>query len=158
MEDIKKLREEHWQKFVDEFVKPLKQIEIKNINLKDDFNNITILRKHNNQTRKLTMPEIEFIYNLDKAQKNKKSLIPYIICFGFMPYTACISDFCRKKLYKTLLANGFDDYLGNSKSIILLNDVFDDNIRDILDDVTLNDKKFIATVTKFINDIEIKIE
>ena len=158
MEDIKKLREEHWQEFVDNFIKPLKNIEIQNINLKDDFNEITILRKHSNKLKQLSMPEIEFIYNLDKAQKTKKALIPYIICFGFMPYTACVSDFCKKKLYKTLLANGFNDYLGNSKSIVLSNDLFDDNIRDVLDDVTIDNKEFVKTVTKFINDIEIRVE
>ena len=70
-------------------------------------------------------------------------------------YTFNVSDYCIKRLKKTLEANGFESYQGEKHSIRFVETEFDDSIRDKLDDADLKGKDFVKIVKNFINDYKI---
>ncbi len=151
-EDIEKLRKEHWQKFVDEYINEAKKIEFPKIISKEGYNNYKIIRMDSGRKITPNMFELNFIFELVKAQERKKALIPYIWVWALSNYTLNISDFCRKKLFNTLLANGFEKYPGTEKSIKLTDDDFDIKIKDKLSSAELNGKKFAKILKDFIED------
>ena len=155
-DDMKKLREEHWQKFVNEYIKPLDVKNFPVIEEHEGYNDFYIYRKSSKQKITPNIQQLSFIQGLLDAQNGKKKLIPYIWVWGLSFYTFNISDYCQKRLFKTLTLNGFEDYPGSKYGIKLLDNEFDDNIRDILDNPDLTGKEFCKVLMKFVDDYAIE--
>lgn len=155
MEDLKKLRDEAWQEFKDDFIEPIKHHKFAKISSSEDFAKYKIIRKHSDIEFEPTMQELNFIYALINAQEKSHKLVPYIWVLAFSYYTENISEYCQKRLLKTLVANGFEVYPGIKHSIILRDDDFDNNIKKKLASVKLSGKEFTELLEEFIDDIEI---
>lgn len=151
-EDMEQLRKKHWEKFVDEYIKEAKTVKYPEIISKEGYNNYKIYRLNSGDKITPNMPELNFILELVRLQKEKKGLIPYVWVWALSGYTLNISEYCKKHLYKTLLANGFEKYPGAEKSIKLLESDFDDALRAKLYDGTLNGKRFAKILQDFVDD------
>lgn len=152
MEDISKLRQKHWEEFVNEYIAEAKKIEFPKIVAKEGYNNYKIIRINSGKKVTPNMFELNFICEIVKAQERKKKLLPYIWVWALSGYTANISDYCRKKLYNTLIANGFEKYVGAEKSIKLGDDEFDLKLKNKLSDVNLTGKKYANILKEFLED------
>jgi len=154
--NIQQLREKHWQEFVNAYINPLKTYSFPKIEEKEGYNNFYVHKKSCSKDYSLSMSQINFIYNLLKAQKEKEKLLPYIWVWALSFNTINISEYCQKRLYKTLLLNGFEEYPGMQYSIKFGDNKFDEDIIDSLDDPDLKPEEFCKMVKIFVNDYQIK--
>lgn len=156
MEDLNALREEHWKEFKEEYINPLKKYEFPKIDYKkDEFNKCKIRRVKSGEEITPTLPEEYFAKDLIWAQENKKNLLPYLWIWGLSYKTFAISDYCRKRLLKTIQANGIEEYPGYKQSVRFTQSKFDEELLKKLKNASLNGDEFCNIVKEFANDYQV---
>lgn len=148
-----------WDTFVAEYIEPAKKLKYPSVSAIKEYSDITIKRKSENKEYSPNMAEINFIFELKRAQDEKPALIPYIWVWALSNYTENIPVYCKEKLFKTLEKNGYQKYLGYKNGLRLRTkeNATDKEIKEALESYKLDGKMFIDELQKFVKDYEIKV-